>query len=259
MMPQSQPCATLPTGTPASALAGLGVFVANVDNQTYTPLRVFMKRQGCTVERVAMSAVRARVQASSPDILLLDFSEEHNECIHALRRAEPPGQHLLVVGFHDPAAADDRERALAAGLDDLLPKPVDCAQLVSLLERLRFALKVAPSVWQLPATLRRQLCSLFIAEWPEVYGSLQTSHAAADWAMLQRRAHYLKNSADVLGDDVLRMLCRRLEDAARASDGATASALIADIAQTGKTLLEAAQICGGAVAPNMPAPRPAAG
>jgi HPt (histidine-containing phosphotransfer) domain-containing protein len=74
----------------------------------------------------------------------------------------------------------------------------------------------------MPAPLRRQLCALFAAEWPELRLALQTARDAGDRATLQSRAHYLKNSADVLGDDELRELCHRLQDAAQAGNEATA-------------------------------------
>jgi CheY-like chemotaxis protein len=185
--------------------------------------------------------------------MLLDLSmPQLNGCAVAqnLRRAEPPGRHLLVVGLSAHADMADCERALAAGMDDFMPKPVVLAQLAALLVRLWQALTVAPAAWQMPAPLRRQLCALFAAEWPELRLVLHNACDAGDWATLQSRAHYLKNSADVLGDDELRELCHRLQDAAQAGSDATARALVDAIERAGTRLALAAQTAAHLIPPD---------
>jgi HPt (histidine-containing phosphotransfer) domain-containing protein len=134
-------------------------------------------------------------------------------------------------------------------MDDFMPKPVVLAQLAALLVRLRQAMTVAPAAWQMPAPLRRQLCALFAAEWPELRLVLHNACDAGDWATLQSRAHYLKNSADVLGDDELRELCHRLQDAAQAGNDATARALVDAIERAGTRLALAAQTTAHLIPP----------
>jgi CheY-like chemotaxis protein len=237
-----------PTAAPAdhaTPLTGLRVLVADDNTAVREMLGAFLHDQGCVVEMTADGGeALARAEMGGHDVMLLDLSmPQLDGCAvaQALRRDEPPGRHLLVVGLSAHAQAADCERALAAGMDGFMPKPVELAQLAALLARLRHAMTVAPAAWQMPAPLRRQLCALFAAEWPELRRALQAARDAGDCAALQNRAHYLKNSADVLGDDELRGLCHRLQDAAQAGNNANAHALVGAIERAGARLALAAQ------------------
>jgi CheY-like chemotaxis protein len=246
-----------PTAVPADhapPLAGSRVLVADDNTAVREMLGAFLHDQGCIVEMAADgSEALARAQSGGHDVMLLDLSmPQLDGCAvaQALRRDEPPGRHLLVVGLSAHAHAADCERALAAGMDGFMPKPVELAQLATLLARLRHAMTVAPAAWQMPAPLRRQLCALFAGEWPELRLALQTACDAGDRAALQNRAHYLKNSADVLGDDELRGLCHRLQDATQAGNDATALALVGAIERAGARLAQAAQTAAHLLPPD---------
>jgi len=64
-----------------------------------------------------------------PDLVLLDLGLPDVDGWEALRRlrAEPRGRGLRVVAFTAHAMVGDRERALAAGFDGYLSKPIDFA------------------------------------------------------------------------------------------------------------------------------------
>jgi signal transduction histidine kinase/DNA-binding response OmpR family regulator len=229
----------------ATPLAGLRVLVAEDNTAVREMLGAFLRDQECVVEMTADGGeALARAQTGGHDVMLLDLSmPQLDGCAVArtLRRDEQPGRHLLVVGLSAHAHAADRERALAAGMDDFMPKPVKLAQLAALLARLRHAMTVAPAAWQMPAPLRRQICALFAAEWPGLRLALQTARDTGDRAALQSRAHYLKNSADVLGDDELREFCRRLQDAIQEGNDTTVHELVGSIERAGTRLAQAAQ------------------
>ncbi|HTZ21329.1 MAG TPA: response regulator [Opitutaceae bacterium] len=242
------------TANRATPLTGLRVLVADDNTAVREMLGAFLHDQGCLVGLTA-NGREALTQAltGGHDAMLLDLSmPQLDGCAvaQALRRDEPPGRHLLVVGLSARAQAADYERALAAGMDGFMPKPVELAQLAALLARLRHAMTVAPAAWQMPAPLRRQLCALFVGEWPELRLALQAARDAGDRAALQDRAHYLKNSADVLGDDELRGLCLRLQDATQAGNDATAHALVGAIERAGARLARAAQIAAHLLPPD---------
>jgi signal transduction histidine kinase/CheY-like chemotaxis protein len=263
-----KPCAAPPGATTAqpppktadhvAPLAGLRVLVADDNSAVREMLGAFLRDQGCLIEMTSDGgAALVRAQTGGHDVMLLDLSmPQLDGCtvVRTLRRDEPPGRHLLVVGLSAYADAADSERALAAGMDGFMAKPVELAQLVALLVRLRHAMAVAPAAWQMPAPLRRQLCALFAAEWPELRVALHAACDAGDRTTLQSRAHYLKNSADVLGDDELRELCHRLQDAAQAGNEATIHALVDAIDRAGTRLALAAK-----TAAHLPPPDSAAG
>ena len=250
-VPPADPVAA--TASHATPLTGLRVLVADDNTAVRAMLGAFLHDQGCVVEMTADGGeALARAQTGRHDALLLDLSmPQLDGCAvaQALRRDEPPGRHLLVVGLSAHAQAADCERALAAGMDGFMPKPVELAQLAALLARLWHAMSVAPAAWQMPAPLRRQLCALFAAEWPELRLALQTARETGNRAMLQDRAHYLKNSADVLGDDELRELCQRLQDAVQTGNDATAYALVGAIGRAGARLAQAAQTAAHSLPP----------
>jgi HPt (histidine-containing phosphotransfer) domain-containing protein len=89
----------------------------------------------------------------------------------------------------------------------------------------------------LDATLRSRLAADFASETPRLLTEIHAALASRDWAGLRSRAHYLKNSADILGITALQEACRRLstfddatsvESAARLVD-AVCSAIPKDV------------------------------
>jgi HPt (histidine-containing phosphotransfer) domain-containing protein len=58
--------------------------------------------------------------------------------------------------------------------------------------------------------LRNRLMAQFATETPQVIAEMRAALLAQDWTRLRGRAHYLKNSADVLGAAALQRACQRL-------------------------------------------------
>jgi CheY-like chemotaxis protein len=59
------------------------------------------------------------------------------EATRRLRNRERGGEHTPVVALTALALQGDRERCLAAGMDDYLGKPIDSENLVELMARVR--------------------------------------------------------------------------------------------------------------------------
>jgi CheY-like chemotaxis protein len=120
---------------------GLRVLLAE-DNPTNQELiRLILSQAGVLVE-VAGNGVEAvlRVMDDSrpvPDIVLMDLHMPEMDGYEATRaiRREPRFHALPVVALTTNVMAGDRERCLAAGMNDHLAKPVDTGALFAALAR----------------------------------------------------------------------------------------------------------------------------
>lgn len=92
----------------------------------------------CEIVADGRGAVRRALDAGPFAALLLDYQLpdiDGPEVARAIRLAEPSGRHLPIIGLSANALADDRQSALAAGMDDYLTKPVGIDQLRRTLAR----------------------------------------------------------------------------------------------------------------------------
>lgn len=128
---------------------------------------------------------------------------------------------VRIVGVSAHASAEDRTQALAAGMDAFLTKPVDLRTLVQAIEHPRAGeATFSPQMADLAERLRAQ----FRLEAPILDAALATAVAEADWSLVRAKAHYLKNSADVLGLIQLADSCCELELAAESGQTTRAEA-----------------------------------
>ena len=131
----------------ANAIGLVGVEVLLVEDETMAreATELSLEKNGARV-RAVESAARAHEAYATrrPDVIVADIgmpNEDGYALIARIRRTEQ-AQHAARV----PAVAvtafarnEDRERALAAGFDEHLSKPVDCERLVCVLEQLASA------------------------------------------------------------------------------------------------------------------------
>jgi len=118
----------------------------NVVNQRVA-VRILEKR-GHTVTAVAngLEAVQA-LACQKFDLVLMDVQMPQMDGLDAtaaIRRAELPlGSHVPIIAMTAHAMKGDRERCLAAGMDDYVSKPVNAEQLFAVIERTLSACQAA--------------------------------------------------------------------------------------------------------------------
>ena len=140
------------------------------------------------------------------DLLLLDVhmpEMDGFEVIRAIRERERnTGEHLPVIALTARSRAEDRERCLAAGMDDFLAKPVKVPDLFAALDRVTRENRHAPAAQSLlsPASLLAA-CendpALLQKLWggsgsaPEHVATLAAARTARDLRRLRDTAHKL--------------------------------------------------------------------
>ncbi len=127
-----------------------GVRVVVVEDEADTRELLVMALQQCGAEVAAFGSAPealAELDRAIPDVLLSDIGmpvQDGYELIHTLRSREPGrGGNVPAAALTAYARAEDRLRALEAGFQTHLPKPVDPSELISTVARLA-GRRVAP-------------------------------------------------------------------------------------------------------------------
>jgi CheY-like chemotaxis protein len=98
---------------------------------------LFLTRRGHHVD-VASNGVQAVDLAARNkyDVILMDVQMPDMDGLQAATaiRALPNGSHVPIIALTAHAMQGDRERCVAAGMDDYLPKPLDMRKLLSMVE-----------------------------------------------------------------------------------------------------------------------------
>jgi len=147
---------------------------------------------------------------------------------------------LPVIALTAAALAADRDKCLAAGMDDYLNKPIDFAAMRAMLGRIATSLQRSPDMTdttQLPRVFSPDVALASMAgdhellaevidvarmELPRQLDALERALAASDAASARRHAHTLKGTADTVGAGLMREAAHAVERAAADADLATA-------------------------------------
>jgi CheY-like chemotaxis protein len=204
--------AAVPTvpAVPASVPAAgpLRILVAEDNEFNAQLLERLLVRRGHRV-RLATNGREALALAKEAfDLLLLDVHMpelDGFQVIQAIRERErSEGSHLPVIALTARTRKEDRERCLAAGMDDFLPKPIQAATLWAAIDRVVSARPPAdrpgpglldPRVLLAAcgddAGILEELCQAFTASLPGHLAAVQDALRDRDAPLLREAAHKL--------------------------------------------------------------------
>jgi CheY-like chemotaxis protein/HPt (histidine-containing phosphotransfer) domain-containing protein len=224
----------------------LRILVAEDDVINQKVARRLLARLGHQADVVGSGEeVLDRVQRTRYDVVLMDVQmpgmdglEASRELCSRLARPERP----QIVAMTAAAMSGDRDRCLAAGMDDYLVKPVSLDELRRVLAQCA-ASSTPPATTHAPAVpaerhrdapdrcvldqLRedlggtealREIVESFLQRAPAMLARLRNAASRGDAAELGVVAHGLKGTSATLGASTLSERCAELEQAARAGD-----------------------------------------
>ncbi len=207
----------------------------------------------------AVDAVKAR----NFDLVLLDVQMPVMgglAACGAIRAWEKgPGTHVPIVAMTAHAMQGDRERCLDAGMDGYIPKPIDIAALVSMLEALRPAAKKRVAVpdpapapiagnsgMDLDLALHRlendhgllcDIIGIFLSEYPKSLAQIEAALQAGDSEKIYVLAHRFKGSVSSFAAQRATSLGAALESAGREGNVAEARRLFLQLKEETSRLL----------------------
>jgi two-component system sensor histidine kinase/response regulator len=224
-----------------------------------------LEKLGCRVDVVAngLEAVEASGRIAY-DYILMDCQMpemDGYEATAAIRQREAhSGCHVPIIAMTANAMQGDRERCLAAGMDDYVSKPVQSTELVGVLQKWPSChnsvapaapltdSRPVPAAQALPPALDAaaftalkalsddedptfvlSLIAAFLQDTPVHLDALQQVAKAADATTLERAAHTLKASSASIGACGMAGLCQELQRLGQAGSNSGALTLVAQL------------------------------
>jgi len=234
------PSCPRPARPPAAASPGRRLLLAEDSPTNQLVAASFLKAAGYQVDVAANGLEAVEAARTLPyDVILMDLAMPEMDGLTAartLRTMPPPIGQIPIIAMTADAMPGDRDRCLAAGMNDYVPKPVDRTLLLDTVARW---LPPAPSAganavpagaaedaWteRLDAAVLKQLTddleASLLAEvihqfMEETRARARRIAETADPGQLSRDAHTLKSTAATFGATVLSARARALEDACR--------------------------------------------
>ena len=233
------------------------------DNELNQIVAGELLREACgMVVTVAANGLQALAALGhdTPDLVLMDVQMPDMDGYEVTRRIRQNSAwaRLPIIAMTAHAMARDRERCLAAGMDDYIAKPFDPEELYLVLARHLAPAASAPralaptppahSGLSLEIGLRRcmgrtdlyrRIAQRFVETRGALPQDLAAHLAAGQSAEAVRVAHTLISSAGTLGAERLSALARTLQNSLEAGDAAATHAGLADLATEHGRVLDA--------------------
>ena len=182
-----------------------------------------LKKMGYVADAVANGREAVEHLRTDPnyDLILMDCQMpemDGYEATRAIRQNETTGHHLPVIALTASALEGERDRCLAAGMDDLLTKPIHVNDLKAMIDQWLHQ-KDAPSAAQQPHTeelsvnlsvledfkkldtgvgksILEELCQLFFQTAPQNMAKMRTALGDGNLKGVNSAAHTLKGPVE---------------------------------------------------------------
>jgi CheY-like chemotaxis protein len=147
----ADPPAALPRAVPENGSASRSgrILVAEDNHVNQRVVLLSLAQLGLRADAVASGREALRALALAPyDLILMDCQMpdmDGYEATRQIRAGESPGVHMPIVALTARAMQGDREKCLAAGMDDYVAKPVRPEDLAAAIRRWLPQLSSRPS------------------------------------------------------------------------------------------------------------------
>jgi PAS domain S-box-containing protein len=224
-----------------------------------------LKKLGLCAEAVANGAEALKVLETRPyDLVLMDVQMPEMDGIEATRRIRDPqsavpNHAIPIIAMTARAMQGDRERCLAAGMNDYVTKPVSPRLLAEALDKwlpqgsaaTMDRVPVVPAgAASLPAQesvapvfdragmmsrlmndedLAKEILAAFLEDIPRQIAALRSYLESGDARGAERQAHNLKGAAATVGGERLRDVAFEMEKAGKAGDLSAAAGHLAGL------------------------------
>ena len=236
----------------------LRILVAEDNELNVALLRELLSKAGHRAEFAGDGrAALGLLTANAYDLLLLDLhmpEMDGFEVVQAIREQElGTNQHLPIVALTARSSNRDRERCLAAGMDDFLSKPIEADTLWAAIERIASAFlpnRPRPSRLLDHGAISRacggrqgileKLCEVFQRSLPEHVAKVRSALDARDLRGLSEAAHLLYGTVAAFST-IAGALALNLEGLAAAEDLESCTELVERLGSMCSELLEDAR------------------
>jgi CheY-like chemotaxis protein/HPt (histidine-containing phosphotransfer) domain-containing protein len=230
----------------------------NVTNQLVA--RRILEKLGYRADVVANGREALAALRDIPyDLVLMDCQMPEMDGFEATRQIRDPGtqvrdRRVPIIAMTAHVMKGDREKCLAAGMDDYLGKPVRPADLAAALKRWLAerdgsagtgAERAAPAVPDSPETaapvfdraafltrvmddeeMVREITEIFLADLPVQIEKLAAAVGSGDCLLAGQQAHGIKGASANVGGEALRETAFEMEKAGKAGDLAALKTLL---------------------------------
>jgi CheY-like chemotaxis protein/HPt (histidine-containing phosphotransfer) domain-containing protein len=221
------------------------------------PLRILLAEDNAINQKVALRLLErlgygadvvgdgrqavARLDHAFYDVILMDVQMPEMDGLEASRAIcarWAAGERPRIIAMTAEAMQGDRDKCLAAGMDDYIVKPVTLDRLAAALAKCRpLAVAPAPEAAAVPpvekriaagtaldcdvldqlredlggTTALREVIRSFLDQTPSVLSALREAAARADVPSIRRAAHMIKGTSSILGARELSEQCAEIE------------------------------------------------